>query len=302
MTQKLAHVGEFGLINRIRALAGASARVIKGIGDDTAVLPYTSSEYLLLTTDMLVEGVHFTKAMPARGIGHKAIAASISDTAAMGGVGAYAVISLGVPATCPSRWINALYQGMRQCAQRYKISIVGGDTVRSKNVIISVALTGTVNKKEVVYRNGARPGDQIFVTGKLGRSLASGRHLRFDPRIRESQFLVKHFKPTSMIDISDGLAADLGHILEESKAGAILNARDIPCRAKATLPQALQDGEDFELLFTLPQAKARQLEKLKQKKFTFYRIGEITDVPPRLRLRLGNGSIKTIQTKGYTHF
>ena len=299
---QLSNLGEFGLINQIKILTGKSSSVIKGIGDDTAVVPLSATQYLLLTADMLIEGVHFTKKMSAKAIGHKVIGASISDIAAMGGASQYAVISLGVPKSCSKQFITALYQGMHQTAKKYKIHIVGGDTVKSNKIIINVTLVGIVNKKHVVYRDGASKGDQVFVTGPLGQSLSSGWHLRFIPRVQEAEFLVSQYKPSAMIDISDGLAADLGHILEQSKVGAVLDQENIPCRRKASIEQALYDGEDFELLFTLPLAKARKLEKLKQKKFMFRRIGEIINTPKSLRLRMGNGTTKAIPTKGYKHF
>jgi thiamine-monophosphate kinase len=249
---KLSDLGEFGLIERIKKQAGSFPSGIKGIGDDTAVVPLSSTKHLLLTTDMLLEGVHFTLKMPAAAIGHKAIASSISDIAAMGGVPKYAVVSLGVPASVSWPVVSKIYQGMQRTAKKFGVGIVGGDTVKSKKIIINVALTGEVKKSEVIYRSGAHVGDQVFVTGPLGKSLLSGWHLCFNPRAIEAQYLVKKYKPTAMIDISDGVIADLGHILSESRVGAVIDEDLIPKRRGAQLKEALYDGEDFELLFTLP--------------------------------------------------
>ena len=299
---KLSDLGEFGLIDRIKKQVEGSFSGILGIGDDAAVIPMSSKKYLLLTTDMLLEGVHFTLKMPAKGIGHKAIASSISDIAAMGGVGKHAVVSLGAPSSASWPVISQIYQGIRRTAEKFRVGIVGGDTVKSEKIIINVALLGEVRKNEVVYRKGARVGDQVFVTGPLGRSLSSGWHLRFAPRIAEAQYLVKEHKPTAMIDISDGFVADLGHILNESRVGAIIEEGPIPKRENAYLKEALYDGEDFELLFTLSPLRARELENRRKSKHRFYRVGEIVPEGKGLQLKTSNGRLKKLNIKGYTHF
>ena len=299
---RLSDLGEFGLINRIKKQIGKLSSVVCGVGDDAAVVPLSSGKYLLLTTDMLVEGVHFTKKMSAKAIGHKAIAASISDIAAMGGTAKYAVISIGVPATCSRQFILALYQGIKKTAKIFHVSIVGGDTVRSNKMIVNVALTGEAKSNEVVYRNGARKGDQIFVTGPLGKSLLSGWHLRFVPRIAQASYLVKKCRPTSMIDISDGLVADLGHILDESRVGAIVEESLIPYRRGARLKNAFYDGEDFELLFTLSSSQARKFQKQARKSYQFYRIGEIVDRRKGFQIKSAKGILKKVSVGGYTHF
>ena len=302
MPQTLSQIGEFGLINHLRKQIGRPASVVKGIGDDAAVVPLSSQKYLLLTADMLVEGSHFTAKTPARAVGHKAVACSVSDIAAMGGVPKYAVISLGAPPTLKTDFITQLYEGMQVTAKECGVAIVGGDTVRSHKIIVNVAMTGEVAKRELVTRGGAHAGDLIFVTGPLGRSLQSGWHLWFTPRLAQAQFLVRQFKPTAMIDISDGLAADLGHILEESRAGAVLDQRSIPLRDGATLRDALQDGEDFELLFTLSPGKARKLQRLHKKGYFFRHIGIIAGRPKSLQLKSADGTLKKLSLKGYAHF
>ncbi len=297
MSVKISKLGEFGLIELLKKYKGSGAPVIKGIGDDTAVVPLNARRVLLLTTDMLMEDVHFTRRMPPRSIGRKALACSISDIAAMGGVPRYALVSLGVPGNLSWAFVRDLYNGMDVLARKFGVAIVGGDTIKSKKIVVNVALTGEAGKDEVVYRGGARPGDQIFVTGPLGKSLSTGWHLKFIPRIKEAQYLVRHVKPTSMIDISDGLAADLGHILEESKVGAVLDEKRIPRRVGASLRQALYDGEDFELLFTVSSRKAVLLKGQK-----FYPIGEIVPRTEGLALRTKSGKLTKISPRGYTHF
>jgi len=301
-TIKLSDLGEFGLINRIKEQVGKSSSVIQGIGDDAAVVAGPSDKYLLLTTDMLLEGVHFTEKSPARAIGHKAIATSISDIAAMGGKPKYLVISLGMPASASWQFVSGIYQGMAKTAKEFNVSIIGGDTVNSGKMIINVSMVGIVNKKEVIYRSGARVGDHIFVTGPLGRSLLSKWHLCFVPRVAQAQYLVKKYKPTAMIDISDGLAADLGHIMAESKVGAILEENLIPLRRYAILKEALYEGEDFELLFTLPALQAQKLQNLKKKEHVFYRIGQIVGRKKGMQIKTIKGVFKKIQAEGYTHF
>ena len=313
MSKKLSELGEFGVIELLKQYRGSGASVakgrkprgvygpepyvVRGIGDDAAVVSLDAKKYLLLTTDMLMEGVHFERNAPPRAIGRKALACSISDIAAMGGLPRYALVSLGVPGNLSWAFVRDLYKGMDTLARKFGVAIVGGDTIKSTKLVINVALTGEVNKTDVVYRSGALPGDLIFVTGPLGKSLSTGWHLKFVPRVKESQYLVRRVKPTAMIDISDGLAADLGHILEESKVGAVLEEKKIPRRAGASLRQALYDGEDFELLFTVPPRKAALLRKNK-----FYPIGEIVPRSKGLLLRDKKNRLIKTNVQGYTHF
>lgn len=256
----LSQIGEFGLIDLIARLS-MNTKAIRGIGDDAAVLPLSKEKHLLLTTDMLMEGVHFTKVIGPRWIGHKALACSMSDIAAMGGKPTYAVVSLGVPAQLKVDFVKKIYEGMHGLAKKFSVEIVGGDTILSEKIVINVALLGEALKQNVILRSTARSGDLIFVTGVLGKSLRTGKHFSFTPRLKESQFLVQHFKPTSMIDISDGLSSDLGHILKMSRVGAVLYEDLIPKTKGATLHDALSDGEDFELLLTVRPQEGKKLLK-----------------------------------------
>ncbi|MBI4309903.1 MAG: thiamine-monophosphate kinase [Candidatus Omnitrophica bacterium] len=289
----ISHVGEFGLIEALKKYAPVSKNVFKGIGDDAAVLPFSKDKYLLFTTDMLAEDAHFTRRMKAEAIGHKAMACSISDIAAMGGLPTFAVVSIGLPKLTPVDFVRNIYKGMARVSKQFNVNIVGGDTVKSDKIVINVALLGQVEKEYLVTRSGAKPKDWIFVSGHLGGSLASGRHLTFIPRVAQARFLVQYFKPNAMMDISDGLAGDLNHILRMSKVGAKLWEETIPRHKGATLKQALNDGEDFELLFTLPAAKARRLMQWQagRKAFYFYPIGEITANAEQI-----------IPSKGHAHF
>jgi len=290
---KISQLGEFGLIEALKHYAPVSKAVIKGIGDDAAVLPFSKDKYLLLTTDMLAEDTHFTRRMPPQSIGHKALACNISDIAAMGGWPTFAVVSIGLPKNLPVQLIKDVYKGMQSVAREFNVSLVGGDTIKTDKIVINVALLGLVEKEYLTTREGAGPGDWIFVTGPLGGSFKSSRHLNFTPRLAQARFLVENFKPNAMMDISDGLAGDLNHILHASKVGARLDHASIPCQKGASLSQALNDGEDFELLFTLSSLKSRSLMEwqAKQKSFYFYPIGTITaDVKEK------------IKAKSFTHF
>lgn len=286
------------MIDRLRRLA-YSGRAKVAIGDDTAVLPFTRTHDQLFTTDMLANGVHFTGKTPLRLVGRKAINCSISDIAAMGGWPQFAVISLGVPGNCALADIRALYAGMNTAAKKYGVGIVGGDTIKSSRLVINVAMTGLVRRGQLVRRAGAKPGHAILVTGRLGNSFRSGHHLRFEPRVKEAQYLVKKFKPSAMLDCSDGFLSDLTHILEESKVGARIYEDRIPLRRGATLRQALSDGEDFELIFTLAKTKAEKLLTAKTPGGRFYPVGEIT--AKGLTFMAGKVSELTLKHRGYDH-
>ncbi len=300
---KLSHLGEFGLIETLKKFQNLLPRVVKGIGDDAAVLKVKGGRLLLFTTDMLVEDVHFSRRMKPRLVGHKALACNVSDVAAMGGEPVFAVVSLGVPGNIKARYVKDLYAGMWALARIFGISIVGGDTVKSDKIVVNVALLGEVEKRSLIRRQGARTGDWIFVSGPLGGSLKSGRHLKFAPRVKEARFLVNNFKPSSMMDLSDGLAGDLGHILKASCVGALIEEKLIPCHQGVNVTQALCDGEDFELLFTMPSVRARKLlEYQGPEKFRFYPIGVIRPRREGFRMVHAGGNVAPVDLKGFRHF
>ena len=259
----LSNLGEEGLIRRITRTVRTGPSVVKGIGDDCAVLEGFDRRLKLFASDLLVEGVHFTKDSPGIQVGWKALAVNVSDLAAMGG-GApprQAVISLGLPRATPISFVDGLYRGLRRCAKMFDVDLVGGDTVRAPVTVVNVAILGEANKGSVVYRSGARPGDALLVTGRLGGSLKSGRHLRFRPRLREAQALTARAKLHAMMDLSDGLGPDLLKMCEASGVSAVLESARIPRSAGCSLDQALNDGEDFELLIAVTPRDARRLTR-----------------------------------------
>ena len=299
---KLKDLGEFNFINRINKAVKLSGRVIKGIGDDAAVLKYKKDKYLLFTTDMLIEGRHFNKGARPELVGKKSLSCNISDIAAMGGVPKFAVISIGLPGSMDLKYADGLYKGIRKVAGKFGVDLVGGDTVGSGKVIINIALLGEVEKGNLTLRSGAKENDIIFVTGNIGGSIKL-RHLDFAPRLKEARFLVKNFKINSMIDASDGLLADLGHILEESNKGASICEKAIPVsRNAAGFDSAVRDGEDFELIFTLPKQHADILEKAWPFKTRLSRIGQIRSGRKGFSLVRKSGKSEEIKPAGFTHF
>jgi len=265
-------IGEFGLIRQL-------AKHIPLAGDDCAVLPGGG----LLTCDPVIEGIHFLPDTPARRVGWKAMARNLSDIAAMGGEPRYAVVSLGLRPSTPVRWVRELYAGMRAVAGQFGCEIVGGDTahVRHEQFVV-VTLLGHADRP--VRRSGAKPGDIVFVTGPLGGSFSSGKHLTFTPRLREGRYLARYAH--AMIDVSDGLASDLHRLVEASRVGFDIASAKIPGR----LPGALTDGEDFELLFTVAPREAGPLRR------KFHEIGRVIQQP----VVLLDG--RPLAAKGYDHF
>ena len=298
-----------------RGLAGNKS-VITGVGDDCAVLDFgIPGEQLLFKTDAVVEGVHFTRETEAERVGHKALGRCLSDIAAMAGTPKAAVITLGLPSEFNSEYLAGIYRGINKLALKFDVAVVGGETTTNPGqILISVATIGTVQKSRSICRSGAKAGDAIFVTGELGGSLA-GKHLDFSPRIREAQWLAGNFKVHAMIDLSDGLAGDLRHILRASNKGAELLSRAVPISraaklqarsesaAKPPLLAALSDGEDFELLFTLASKDAVPLADAWKKQFADVRlscVGKIT-AEPGLKIRDKEG-VRELAATGYVHF
>ncbi|MDD5746613.1 MAG: thiamine-phosphate kinase [Candidatus Omnitrophica bacterium] len=299
----MRQLGEFPFIAEIEKICRTRS-VIKGIGDDAAVIPYSKTQVMLFTADMLIENVHFTRKQPAARIGHKAIACSISDIAAMGGIPRYALVSVAFPKGLNVVFAKTLYQGLLATARRFGVAVVGGDTNCGDRIVIDVFLCGVTERNHYVLRGGARNGDDIFVTGKLGGSLA-GRHLKFEPRVKEARFLVTHYPVRAMIDISDGLIADLGHILETSAKAALLREKHIPVSAQAaSVDRACYDGEDFELLFTMPKKYTQKLMKEWPFKKTapLSCIGEIQSGSNGIMLERENGTRRNMPITGYQHF
>ena len=302
---KISDIGEIELIKRFAKKIRVDKSVIKGSGDDTAVIKWTKDKYLLFTCDMLVEDVHFKlkDALPAQ-IGYKALARNISDIAAMGGIPRHAVVSTGLDPNLPVTFVEKIVDGMVRLANSYKINIVGGDVSKSKKLIIDVALLGEVEKKNLVLRSGAKAGDLILLTGSVGGSM-KGKHLNFTPRVDEARKLAKNFKINSMIDVSDGLVLDLARILNASRVGARIHESLIPVSKEAdTFEKAVSDGEDFELLFTMDAKEAKKFFKtmLSKMETPVTLIGEITDKKHGYKLVREDGSEKKLKPEGYLHF
>lgn len=294
------NIGEFGLIERFRKLLKTDSSVIKGSGDDCAVIKFDKARYLLFTCDMLVEGIDFLSNENPYLIGRKAVASSISDIAACAGLPRYALVSLGIPKKTSIEFLDKFFKGMLTLCKKYKINLVGGDVSKQDKLTIDVSMLGVVEKKNLILRCGAKKNDIIFVTGELGGAIY-GKHLRFTPRIKEARFLIRNFKINSMIDISDGLTQDLGHILRESNAGAVIYEELIPLSEKAAnLDDALYTGEDFELLFTMSCKEAKRL--MAKDPSHFRPIGEITEKKYGLKLVDKEGKEKAVSPKGFTHF
>jgi len=309
-------MNEFELIARLTNGLPTPQGVVTGVGDDCAVLDLgVPGFYHLLKTDAVVEGVHFTADTPPEKIGRKALARCLSDVAAMAGVPMHALVTLGLPAHHDTHRIEAMYQGLRACAEQFHVAIVGGETTTSTSGIwISIALLGRVETHRVVHRRGAQVGDGLFVTGELGGSLA-GKHLDFEPRLAEARWLAEHFPIHAMIDLSDGLAGDLRHLMNAAGLGAELLAEAIPIsraarrrhreipEAKPPLEAALTDGEDFELLFAVPPQKAVPLVDAWKKAFPNLKltcIGKVT-AAPGIRIRRRK-SVEPMDLHGYEHF
>lgn len=293
----LRQLGEDRLLEQILPRLGQGAGVVAGAGDDCAVLEFAGSDkLLLLKTDCVVEGVHFTAQASARAVGWKAIARPLSDFAAMAGLPQFALVTLLAPASQTRRWISDLYRGLGKAARAFDVAIVGGETSRIDGpTAISVAVSGVAEKNRWVSRSGGRPGDVLFVTGRLGGSLR-GKHLRFRPRIAEARWLAKRFPVHAMMDLSDGLGADLPRLARASHVGYELDESAIPRTRGCSLEEALSEGEDYELLFALAPVEAKRLPREWKRKF------------PKLLLtpigRLNQQSAIRIQqlSPGYVHF
>ncbi|MBA4387602.1 MAG: thiamine-monophosphate kinase [Verrucomicrobia bacterium] len=309
--KSMKDIGELEAIRQLTRQLPHRSDVRIGAGDDCAVVragPNCVRE-ILLKSDPVIEGTHFRHGTRPELIGHKAIGRVLSDIAAMGGEPRWVLFNIVAPPKTPFQLIRRLYSGAGRLARRHKVAIVGGDLSSGKCLEVHAFAAGIAPRGEAVLRSGARPGDIIYVTGSLGGSIR-GRHLVFEPRVNEGLWLRKW--ASSMIDISDGLASDLTHILEAGRVGALLDARAIPVSAaaramkdrKSPLDHALQDGEDFELLFTVPMSKAVQFEKAWKRKFKLAccGIGLITKGRPSIRIRLSCGCVETIGRKGYEHF
>jgi len=291
----LAALGENGLLQLLTGCWKINpAQVLTGVGDDCAVLRGEGkNHFLLFKTDAVVEGVHFDRQTPPELIGRKALARALSDLAAMGACPLAAVVTLGIPANESVRRLRTIYRGLKRTAQRYKVNLVGGETTRARQLFLNVALLGECRGYRPVLRSGAKVGDLIFVTGRLGTTQKQ-HHLIFEPRIAEGQWLAQRGMASSLMDLSDGLGADLPRLVQASKVDFELDLEAIPRTRGATLPAAFNDGEDYELLFTTSPAHAKILKKMWPFATPLHCIGVIR---PRRRKATG-----PVFAYGFDHF
>ena len=295
---------ELKLIEEIRKRAGSTGRGVKaGIGDDCAVLKYDSKRYLLWGTDMLVEGTHFRiKEASYSKIGRKAVAVNISDIAAMGGTPRYITVTIGIPDRMGQAAVRDIYKGIFRICRDHDIKVVGGDTNRSARLIIDVSIMGFVEKERLVKRSGAGEGEVVLITGPVrdGRK----EHLDFVPRLKEARFLSRRCNVSSMIDVSDGIALDMGRICSESGVGCRLYANAIPLSKGLVLKDALYFGESFELLFTMGINDARKLFldiRSRRRRPEYFVIGEVTRKSEGMHLIEEEGQPRPLRMEGFRH-
>lgn len=294
-------MSEWDLVNYVKSRAKPHPLLSHGIGDDTAVLAAHPDE-LLATIDTLMDGVHFiTDSTNPEAIGYKALAVSLSDIAAMGGEAETALLSLSIPKQMSSTWIKRLCDGAFELADRFGVTLCGGDTTSWDGpLVVTTAVYGKPHKKGPILRSKAAEGQIICVSGPLGGSLSKGRHLRFTPRLNEVKELMDRCDLQSMVDISDGLISDLGHICKLSQCGALLDRKAIPIHQDVTsdtldkaIQAAMTDGEDFELCFTIPESQKQLLKNLS---FKSYIVGRIVE-----QSGLFWEDFSPIKLKGYEH-
>ena len=344
-TKARSPIHEFDLIRALdRQHSRRTPSVIRGIGDDAAVVTSGAGQWSLLTTDLLAEGVHFDlRTATMSDIGFRAAVANLSDVAAMGATPQYVLVTLAIPCTGTSRDVHQLYRGMMAACRQHHVRLIGGDTSASNGGwFLSLTLIGTVPPHKALFRNGARIGDYLYVTGTIGDALAGlkllnepparakhhprtaaisirhrqfliGRHLRPTARVAEGQWLSAHRFATSAIDISDGLSGDLRHICEESHVGADIDLGALPlspaCRAYAAsrkfdpVDLALTGGEDYELLFTVsPRRRPRFERTALERGFSLTCIGKIHPLRFGIQAISPHGRRHRLANTSYEHF
>ena len=327
----LRGIGEFGLIHRIRKWINSSdPALIQGIGDDVAVIEM-GTKVLLVTTDILIEGIHFDLSwMDPYPLGRKSLAVNLSDIASMGGIPKYFLVSIGLPKNLPISFISSFYRGLKQEAKRFRVELIGGDTSLSQKMIINICLLGEGGKRKLLFRKGAKVGDDLFVSGRLGdaalglkilqeKTKIKGseglvkKHLSPCPRVELGQAIAKYHLATAMIDVSDGLLIDTSHLLEESGVGARIREDQIPLSrlyrkwvrsfSKDPFRFALSGGEDYELLFTAPSTMREKISSLSRSlKIPITRIGKILAKEEGLHMIREDGEDYSPSRLGFEHF
>lgn len=327
----LRQIGEFGLINRIRKwITSSDPALIQGIGDDVAVIEM-GKKALLVTTDILIEDIHFDRSWSDPcSLGRKSLAVNLSDIASMGGIPKYFLVSIGLPKNLPLSFISSFYRGLKQEAKKFRVELIGGDTSLSQKIIINICLLGEGKKRDLLFRKGAKVGDDLFVSGTLGdaalglkilqeKNKIKGseglikKHFSPSPRLKLGQAIAKHHYADAMIDISDGLLIDTSHLLEESGAGARIWEDRIPLSnlyrkwvrsfSKDPLRFAFSGGEEYELLFTAPPEMRKRISSLSHSlKIPITRIGEILHKKEGLHIIRKDGKDYSPSRLGFEHF
>jgi thiamine-monophosphate kinase len=326
---RLSRLGEFGLIERVRRVTPQNSGVLLGIGDDAAWVE-NKSVSALITSDLLIEGVHFDlKWTSLFALGYKTLAVNLSDIAAMGGIPAYLILSLGIPPNFLTRQIDEFYRGIRRLAAKTGVSLVGGDTNVARSLLISACLIGHAPHRPI-SRGGAQVGNDLYVTGTLGDSALAlqllknkpphskrasvayllSRHHQPTPRLAAGAILAKERLATAMIDVSDGLLQDLGHICEASGVSATIFEEQIPLSSpyralagREGIRYALAGGEDYELLFCARRRDRARIAKLQNRAgVTITRIGRCVSAPKGITVLDRTGNPVSVRKQGYDHF
>lgn len=299
---------EFEHIEWVHQQVKPARQVDVGIGDDAAIIHTASGDRLAIAVDTILEGVHFDAKTPPKLIGRKSLAVNLSDIAAMAGQPMHAVVGIAFNRQAGPQFAREVQQGILDLADEFNVALIGGDTnVWDQPLAISVTVIACEPPSGFVLRSGAQAGDAILVTGSLGGSL-QGKHLDFTPRVSEALILAESYPVHSLIDISDGLASDLGHILRQSDVGAEVQAASLPIAAclleshtdKPKWEHALSDGEDFELLLTLPESAAEGLLNNPPFSTPLTRVGTILE-DSAATLILPDGSRRKLNADGWEH-
>ena len=294
---KLRDIGEDRLLDRLLSRLSLGKEVLNGPGDDCALVETRDHQNLLvLKADCVVAGVHFLPTANALHVGWKAMMRPLSDFAATSAVPQSALITLIAPDKTKVEWVERLYRGLSRAAKRFKVSIVGGEMSRTAGpVAISVSVVGFVERNRCLSRRGGKAGDDLFVTGRLGGALKQ-KHLQFVPRIVESRWLTRNFPIHAMMDLSDGLGADLPRLAKASRVGFAIELESLPLARGAKIDNAISEGEDYELLFAISRRERNRLLRSWQKRFPrllLTRIGSFS--------RRSTGNLQPLP-RGYTHF
>ncbi len=300
MQRECSESGEFSLIKSIeRLFCDIVPEGVMGIGDDCAVFEGSDGVATVVTKDMLLEGVHFTREMTPWEIGVRSVQVNISDVAAMGARPTALFLGLGVPEGLPQGWCKEFVEGVRSCG----VPLLGGDTTSSRSgVVISVTAMGSVRSTNIKLRSVAKPSDVIMVTGALGGSALSGYSKPVEARVEQGVWLGERSEVHAMMDLSDGLSGDLPHILEQSGVGAVVNLDKIPLFKGATLEQGLSGGEDYELLLTVEKERAERLKADYRARFCTELL-EVGSITAAMGLEYREcGKVKELSINGFRHF